>query len=175
MPTLSWINQRHITEEHLDRTDTLVINAYNCFLRPKCWGSGKRVSADGTIFTDTIDWDLIATHLPALPMLPRWETSPGRRWELPASARRTGRGASTGTAAQLQVIASCWETRPAEHVVQWTPWQPYPRRLMRDVGTLHNEGTGRGTRHASGIPRGRGGAGAGGGRALISPDAVGHA
>jgi TnpA family transposase len=54
---LSWVNQRHIAEEHLDRANTLVINAYNRFALPKCWGSGKRVSADGT------KWDLYEQNL----------------------------------------------------------------------------------------------------------------
>jgi len=54
---LSWVNQRHIAEEHLDRANTLVINAYNRFALPKCWGSGKRASADGT------KWDLYEQNL----------------------------------------------------------------------------------------------------------------
>jgi len=33
-----WINQRHITEEGLDRANACVIDAYHRFALPKCWG-----------------------------------------------------------------------------------------------------------------------------------------
>jgi len=54
---VAWIHQRHVTEENLDQANTWIINAYNRFALPKCWGSGKRVSADGT------KWDLYEQNL----------------------------------------------------------------------------------------------------------------
>lgn len=54
---LTWINQRHITEEVLDKAIVAVINAYNRFVLPKFWGSGKSASADGT------KWDLYEENL----------------------------------------------------------------------------------------------------------------
>jgi TnpA family transposase len=54
---IAYINQRHITEENLDKAITLIINAYNQFNLPKFWGSGKRVSADGT------KWDIYEKNL----------------------------------------------------------------------------------------------------------------
>lgn len=44
---LSWINNRHITPETLDKAINLIINAYNRFSLPKYWGNGTSVSADG--------------------------------------------------------------------------------------------------------------------------------
>lgn len=44
---LYWINQRHITQDNLYAATVEIINAYNQFLLPKLWGSGKHVSADG--------------------------------------------------------------------------------------------------------------------------------
>jgi hypothetical protein len=43
-----WINQRHITEEDLDRAIAHVTAAYHRFRLPHCWGSAARVGADGT-------------------------------------------------------------------------------------------------------------------------------
>lgn len=54
---IAWINQRHITEELLDKQITEVINAYNQFKLPKVWGSGKSASADGT------KWNLYEQNL----------------------------------------------------------------------------------------------------------------
>lgn len=54
---VAWINNRHITEEKIELAIKDIINAYNCFLLPKFWGSGKRVSADGT------KWDLYEQNL----------------------------------------------------------------------------------------------------------------
>lgn len=54
---VSWINNRHITEEKIELAIKDIINAYNCFSLPKFWGSGKRVSADGT------KWDLYEQNL----------------------------------------------------------------------------------------------------------------
>ncbi|MBX4270029.1 transposase [Clostridium estertheticum] len=54
---VAWINNRHITEEKIELAIKNIINAYNCFSLPKFWGSGKRVSADGT------KWDLYEQNL----------------------------------------------------------------------------------------------------------------
>lgn len=54
---IAWINQRHITEEMLDKIITEIINKYNKFALPKIWGSGKSASADGT------KWDLYEQNL----------------------------------------------------------------------------------------------------------------
>lgn len=54
---VAWVNQRHITEENLDKAITGIINAYNRFSLPKFWGTGKRASADGT------KWDIYEQNL----------------------------------------------------------------------------------------------------------------
>lgn len=54
---VAWINQKHITEEKLDKANKKIINAYNCFSLPKHWGTGERASADGT------KWDLYEKNL----------------------------------------------------------------------------------------------------------------
>ncbi|AFZ24411.1 transposase, TnpA family (plasmid) [Cylindrospermum stagnale PCC 7417] len=54
---VAWVNQRHITEETLDKAITSIINAYNRFSLPKFWGTGKRASADGT------KWDIYEQNL----------------------------------------------------------------------------------------------------------------
>src|SRR6266850_4434364 len=54
---IAWINQRHITERKLDAAITELINAYNRFMLPKLWGSGKHAAADGT------KWDLYEQNL----------------------------------------------------------------------------------------------------------------
>jgi len=54
---IAWINQRHVTEELLDKIIVEIINAYNKFELPKSWGSGKTSSADGT------KWDLYEQNL----------------------------------------------------------------------------------------------------------------
>jgi len=54
---IAWINQRHITEDLLDKIIVETINAYNKFELPKSWGSGKTSSADGT------KWDLYEQNL----------------------------------------------------------------------------------------------------------------
>jgi TnpA family transposase len=46
-----------VTEERLDKAIVKVINAYNQFTLPKFWGSGSRVSADGT------KWNLCEQNL----------------------------------------------------------------------------------------------------------------
>lgn len=45
---VAWLNLHHITEERLEKAIVQVINAYNKFLLPKYWGTGKSASADGT-------------------------------------------------------------------------------------------------------------------------------
>jgi len=52
-----WINQRHVTEERLDQATACVIDAYQRFTLPKCWGAHERVAADGT------KWDLYEQNL----------------------------------------------------------------------------------------------------------------
>ncbi|WP_136419061.1 Tn3 family transposase [Herbaspirillum sp. ST 5-3] len=52
-----WLNLHHMTEERLDKAIVQVINAYNKFLLPKYWGSGKSASADGT------KWNLYEQNL----------------------------------------------------------------------------------------------------------------
>jgi len=54
---LAWLNLRHITEERLEKAIVAVINAYNRFLLPKFWGTGKGASADGT------KWNLYEQNL----------------------------------------------------------------------------------------------------------------
>jgi TnpA family transposase len=54
---IAYVNQCHISEENLERAITLIINAYNQFNLPKFWGTGKRVSADGT------KWDIYEQNL----------------------------------------------------------------------------------------------------------------
>lgn len=54
---VAWLNLRHVTEERLEKAIVRVINAYNKFLLPKYWGSGKHASADGT------KWNLYEQNL----------------------------------------------------------------------------------------------------------------
>jgi TnpA family transposase len=54
---IAWINQRHISEEVLEKAITEIINGYNRFQLPSHWGSGERASADGT------KWDLYEQNL----------------------------------------------------------------------------------------------------------------
>ena len=54
---LEWINRRHITEDKLEQAMNLLINAYNKFLLPSYWGTGKTASADGT------RWDVYENNL----------------------------------------------------------------------------------------------------------------
>lgn len=54
---IGWINQRHITEDLLDKMIIQIINAYNQFQLPKSWGTGKSASADGT------KWNLYEQNL----------------------------------------------------------------------------------------------------------------
>lgn len=43
-----WINQRHISEDALDRVIREVVDRYHRFTLPYCWGSPRRLGADGT-------------------------------------------------------------------------------------------------------------------------------
>lgn len=54
---IEWINKRHITEEKLEKAINILINAYNQFLLPSYWGTGKTASADGT------RWDVYENNL----------------------------------------------------------------------------------------------------------------
>ncbi len=45
---LSWVNQRHITEEKLNEANAAIINGYKMFDLIKLWGAGNSASADGT-------------------------------------------------------------------------------------------------------------------------------
>ncbi len=56
---VSFVNQRHITEENLNQAITTVVNAYARLPLQKVWGSGKSASADGT------KWDMNAQSLMA--------------------------------------------------------------------------------------------------------------
>ncbi|HEY9682475.1 MAG TPA: Tn3 family transposase, partial [Oculatellaceae cyanobacterium] len=54
---ISFINQRHVTEQKLNEAIVTVINAYRDFPLQKLWGLGKTASADGT------KWDLYPQNL----------------------------------------------------------------------------------------------------------------
>ncbi|MXQ52528.1 Tn3 family transposase [Shimazuella alba] len=54
---ISWINERHVTEENIQKAIEWIINAYNKFILPKYWGTGASASADGT------KWDLYEQNL----------------------------------------------------------------------------------------------------------------
>ncbi len=54
---IAYVNQRHIGLPSLEKAIYSIINAYNRFSLPKFWGSGKRVSADGT------KWDIYEQNL----------------------------------------------------------------------------------------------------------------
>ena len=54
---IAYVNQRHIGLPSLEKAIYRIINAYNRFSLPKFWGSGKRVSADGT------KWDIYEQNL----------------------------------------------------------------------------------------------------------------
>lgn len=54
---ISFINQRHVTEQKLDEAIVTVINAYRDFPLQRLWGLGKTASADGT------KWDLYPQNL----------------------------------------------------------------------------------------------------------------
>ncbi len=54
---IAYVNQRHIGLPSLEKAIYRIINAYNKFSLPKFWGSGKRVSADGT------KWDIYEQNL----------------------------------------------------------------------------------------------------------------
>ncbi len=56
-----WIHQRHLTEAKLEEATRGIINAYNRFLLPKFWGSGKHASADGTKW-DVYEQNLLAEY-----------------------------------------------------------------------------------------------------------------
>jgi TnpA family transposase len=45
---VAWLNLHYVTEKYLEDAIGKVVNAYNKFVLPKYWGSGKSVSADDT-------------------------------------------------------------------------------------------------------------------------------
>jgi len=47
---VSFVNQRHITEEKLNQAITEVVNAYAHLPLQRVWGQGRSASADGTKF-----------------------------------------------------------------------------------------------------------------------------
>ena len=54
---ISFINQRHVTEQKLNEAIVTVINAYRDFPLQRLWGLGRSASADGT------KWDLYPQNL----------------------------------------------------------------------------------------------------------------
>ena len=54
---VSFVNQRHVTEEKLNQSIAEVINAYARFPLQRLWGQGKSASADG------MKWDTYAQNL----------------------------------------------------------------------------------------------------------------
>ncbi|MGG0446814.1 Tn3 family transposase [Bacillus mycoides] len=54
---IAWINERHVTEENIQKAIEGLINAYNKFKLPKYWGTGNSAAADGT------KWDLYEQNL----------------------------------------------------------------------------------------------------------------
>jgi TnpA family transposase len=54
---VSFINQRHVTEETLNQAITTVINTYAQLPLQRVWGSGKSASADGT------QWEMTTQNL----------------------------------------------------------------------------------------------------------------
>lgn len=54
---IGWINQRHVSEEMLDKAIACVVDGYRRFTLPRAWGSATRVGADGT------KWDLYEQNL----------------------------------------------------------------------------------------------------------------
>jgi hypothetical protein len=48
--TLSLINRRHITVDKLDAAYRDILDGYHLFELPRCWGSGKTASFDGSLF-----------------------------------------------------------------------------------------------------------------------------
>ena len=54
---VSFVNQRHITEETLNQAITAVVNAYAEWPLQRVWGTGKSASADGT------QWEMSAQTL----------------------------------------------------------------------------------------------------------------
>lgn len=54
---VSYVNQRHVTEENLNQAITAVVNAYAKLPLQRIWGSGKSASADGT------QWEMNTANL----------------------------------------------------------------------------------------------------------------
>ena len=49
-PTLALINRRHVTVDKLDAAHRDILDAYNRFELPHCWGTGKTAAFDGSLF-----------------------------------------------------------------------------------------------------------------------------
>jgi TnpA family transposase len=49
-PTLALINRRHVNLEKLEAAHRDILDAYNQFELPRCWGSGKTAAFDGSLF-----------------------------------------------------------------------------------------------------------------------------
>jgi TnpA family transposase len=49
-PTLALINRRHVTVDKLDAAHRDILDAYNQFELPHCWGTGKTAAFDGSLF-----------------------------------------------------------------------------------------------------------------------------
>lgn len=54
---VSFVNQRHVTEQKLNDAIDIVIDGYRAFPLPEAWGLGRTASADGT------QWDLYPQNL----------------------------------------------------------------------------------------------------------------
>ncbi len=59
--TLSYVNNKHINSDKLDKANVDILNAYNKFDLPKNWGDGKRAAADGTKI-DIYEQNLLAEY-----------------------------------------------------------------------------------------------------------------
>jgi TnpA family transposase len=44
------INRRHVTIDKLDAAHRCILDAYNQFELPHCWGTGKTAALDGSLF-----------------------------------------------------------------------------------------------------------------------------
>lgn len=56
---MATINRRHVTAEKLEAAIRDIINRFNLCPLPRCWGTGKRVAADGTQY-DLAEENLLA-------------------------------------------------------------------------------------------------------------------
>ncbi len=47
---IPYTNRRHISAGKIEAAIRDIINAYNRFTLPSCWGTGKKAAADGSKF-----------------------------------------------------------------------------------------------------------------------------